>query len=318
MSAASFLGMWLCGILEQRFHHTKKTYITNEEWKGLVILGAKTGQLGNRLFHYAHWLVNSWEYGYTLYNPSFDEYGAYFARESIYEMKRGILSLWWFRQVILFLTRVVFKCMALRGMKQVGNSWLRFYRLGEGEECNLRDLDFVQLRENTKCLVVQGWLYRDPVSLQRYGDEVRQFFRISPTHEKHVIALTEKIRDENDKCVIGLHIRRGDYQNFLGGAYYYTNKQYGEVMGKVKEYFRGKELRWLICSNEPVDREAFSAFDVVLGNGQIVEDMYGFAACDYIVGPPSTYTGWAAFYGKKPIYYIEKIMGEIRFREIDG
>lgn len=318
MSAASFLGMWLCGILEQRFHHTKKTYITNEEWKGLVILGAKTGQLGNRLFHYAHWLVNSWEYGYTLYNPSFDEYGAYFARESIYEMKRGILSLWWFRQVILFLTRVVFKCMALRGMKQVGNSWLRFYRLGEGEECNLRDLDFVRLRESTKCLVVQGWLYRDPVSLQRYGDEVRQFFRILPTHEKHVIALIGKIRAGDHKSRIGLHIRRGDYKDFLGGAYYYTNEQYCEVMRKVKEYFRRKEIRWLICSNEPVDREAFSAFDIILGNGQIVEDMYGFAACDYIVGPPSTYTGWAAFYGKKPIHYIEKITGEIRFREIDG
>ena len=284
----------------------------------MVILGAKTGQLGNRLFHYAHWLANSWEYGYTLYNPSFDEYGAYFARESIYEMKRGILSLWWFRQVILFLTRVVFKCMALRGMKQVGNSWLRFYRLEEGEECNLRDLDFVQLRENTKCLVMQGWLYRDPVSLQRYGEKVRKFFRISSTHEKHVIALIGKIRAGDHKSRIGLHIRRGDYKDFLGGAYYYTNEQYCEVMRKVKEYFRGKEIRWLICSNEPVDREAFSAFDIVLGNGQIVEDMYGFTACDYIVEPPSTYTGWTAFYGKKPIYYMEKITGEIRFREIDG
>lgn len=48
----------------------------------LVILGYKTGQLGNRLFHYSHWLANSWEYGYRLYNPSFDEYGKYFYKKN--------------------------------------------------------------------------------------------------------------------------------------------------------------------------------------------------------------------------------------------
>lgn len=52
----------------------------------MVILGYKTGQLGNRLFHYSHWLANSWEYGYRLYNPSFDEYGKYFyKKDTIYE-----------------------------------------------------------------------------------------------------------------------------------------------------------------------------------------------------------------------------------------
>jgi len=49
--------------------------------RALVILGYKTGQLGNRLFHYSHWLANLWEYGYRLYNPSFDEYGKYFYKK---------------------------------------------------------------------------------------------------------------------------------------------------------------------------------------------------------------------------------------------
>lgn len=284
----------------------------------LVILAYKTGQLGNRLFHYAHWLANAWEYGYTLYNPSFDEYGMYFSRESMYEREKGPLSLWWIRQVILLLARVVFKCMAVCGKKTAGNAWIRFYRLREDEECDLRDAAFIRLREGTKCFVVQGWLYRDPISLRIHGDRVRDFFRILPMYEQRVAALMEKIRAAEDQVIIGLHLRRGDYKNFLGGIYYYTNEAYWEVMGKVETYFLGKKIRWLLCSNEPVDAEVFSSFDIVLGNGQIVEDMYAFAACDYLVGPPSTYTGWAAFYGKKPLYYIEKRSGEIQFEEING
>ena len=65
-----------------------------------------------------------------------------------------------------------------------------------------------------------------------------------------------------------------------------------------------------------MDEEAFPSFDVVLGNGQIVEDMYAFAACDYIVGPPSTYTGWASFYGDKGLYFIRNTADEIMFEKI--
>ena len=60
----------------------------------MVILGYKTGQLGNRLFHYSHWLANSWEYGYRLYNPSFDEYGKYFyKKDTIYESEYPFLDI---------------------------------------------------------------------------------------------------------------------------------------------------------------------------------------------------------------------------------
>lgn len=33
---------------------------------------------------------------------------------------------------------------------------------------------------------------------------------------------------------------------------------------------------------------------------------------------PSTYTGWSAFYGKRPLYYIEKASGEVQFRGFGG
>lgn len=80
-------------------------------------------------------------------------------------------------------------------------------------------------------------------------------------------------------------------------------------MHKVEGCFEKEKIRWLICSNEFIDLGYFSGFDTIKGNGQIVEDMYAFAACDYIVGPPSTYTGWASFYGKKPLYHNRRYRG---------
>ena len=41
-----------------------------------------------------------------------------------------------------------------------------------------------------------------------------------------------------------------------------------------------------------------------LGSGDLIEDMYGFARCDYLIGPLSTFTMWASFYGGVPLNTI--------------
>lgn len=289
----------------------------------MVVLGYPTGQLGNRLFQYAHWMGNAWAYRYSLYNHSFDDYGTYFNRnkvQSIYEAKRSFLSFCIVRKLVVFFSKIVFRYLHLRQKNTVGNRWIRFYRIRDDEECDLRNSDFIRLRESTKCLVVQGWLYRDVTSFHTYADQIRDFFRVLPEHEKNIEILIHHLRDScpPPEVVIGLHIRGGDYKDFLGGKYFYPPEQYCGVMHKVEVYFEKKKIRWLVCSNEAVDLDHFSGFDVMKGNGQIVEDMYAFAACDYIVGAPSTYTGWASFYGNKPLYYIEDIEGEIVFRKNEG
>jgi len=43
---------------------------------------------------------------------------------------------------------------------------------------------------------------------------------------------------------------------------------------------------------------------VTFGTGDLIEDMYAFARCDYLIGPPSTFTLWASFYGCVPLNLI--------------
>jgi len=33
-------------------------------------------------------------------------------------------------------------------------------------------------------------------------------------------------------------------------------------------------------------------------------DLYALAKCDYILGPLSSYSQWASFYGNKPLYQL--------------
>jgi hypothetical protein len=48
----------------------------------------------------------------------------------------------------------------------------------------------------------------------------------------------------------------------------------------------------------------FAGLNVTFGTGDLIEDMYAFASCDYLIGAPSTFTMWASFYGKVPLNVI--------------
>lgn len=106
---------------------------------------------------------------------------------------------------------------------------------------------------------------------------------------------------------VGVHIRRGDYLHYKGGRYYYTNKDYRNFMLQMERLLAngGKSVRFFIASNERIGTADFAPLNVFSNkDGDMMTDLYGLAACDYIIGPPSTYSQWASFYGKKPLKMI--------------
>jgi hypothetical protein len=125
-----------------------------------------------------------------------------------------------------------------------------------------------------------------------YGDHVEFYFN--------------KYKKGND-ILIGLHLRGGDYKIFESGKWYYTPGQYYEKMKEIAglEIFRNKKIVFVICTNEKnVSMPASEAFSIVNEERHFIEDLYLLAKCDYIIGPPSTFSIWASFYGNKPLYMI--------------
>jgi hypothetical protein len=105
--------------------------------------------------------------------------------------------------------------------------------------------------------------------------------------------------------LVGVHIRRGDYLTWRGGQYYYSDSQYRVLMDRVKGAFSPRRVRFLVCSNEKVKGEAFGGLDWYGGPGGEIEDLVSLSVCDYILGPPSSYTRWAAFIGGVPLLVVE-------------
>lgn len=104
--------------------------------------------------------------------------------------------------------------------------------------------------------------------------------------------------------LLGLHIRRRDYDVHLGGRHFYPLDVYRQAMDRMVALFAGRKVAFLLCSDEKLPDDFVAAHPATCGLGTQLGDLYTLAECDYLLGPPSTFSLWAAYYGRKPIYQM--------------
>lgn len=149
----------------------------------------------------------------------------------------------------------------------------------------------------------------------KHLESIKRIFLPAPFVIKDVEDSFEEYR-QKDCIIIGMHFRRGDYKTFENGKYYYSDLQYANMMEQTQKLFSSlnRKVIFFIASNEKISPEIFKNFSCfLLANGSPVKDMWGLANCDYILGPPSTFSAWASLYNRVPIYFIEDINKDISF-----
>ena len=152
-------------------------------------------------------------------------------------------------------------------------------------------------------MLVQDWYFRSRKNRERHRDLVRAYFTPQEHHLDGARAAVEPAR-AGGGLLVGVHIRRTDYDRFKGGSFFDSHGQYRSVMEGVEAAFPGQDATFFVCSDAPVPRDVFAGLNVFRGNGHQVEDLYALALCDRLVGPPSTYSAWASWYGDVPRYQI--------------
>lgn len=180
-----------------------------------------------------------------------------------------------------------------------GNRWVRVYRLQEGERLDLGDATVREALTTAKLVVLQGWLFRDWEALERHEDEVRRILSPDATVQAEARSLVEVARGDGD-VLVGVHIRQGDYRRHLGGRFYFSTDAYVHVMERIRDLLKG-EVRFLVATDTPQDWALFAHLPCTRSNGAPLQDLFGLAACDYLFGPPSSFTLWASFYGRTPL-----------------
>ena len=260
----------------------------------MLIMPHPYGWLANRLVLATAFIVQAEEYGDSFLHLAFGDYFRYFegTRHSPFLYHRATCP------------------HPQRKSKLFGcvNIWNTFDK--RGEPYMLDQAAFLEKQRATQCLFVVGWSFRTPSAIGlKHKSVVKNFFTPIALHRDAVARLTDKLRAGAD-CVVGVHIRQTDYKKFANGKYFYTMDVYRRAMRDLANQLKGR-TRFLLCSDAPVDHTAFKDFDVMTGTGHLIEDNYTLAACDYIIGPPSTYTAWASYYGNVPKQFIQSSEAKI-------
>ena len=159
---------------------------------------------------------------------------------------------------------------------------------------------------SAEMLVLDGWGLSSGELLQRHRLSVLKYLAPAQEIEAEVAhrlsGLRERLRPAQP--LIGVHVRRGDYAEWQGGKHFFSWEQYQSIARTLCEDQRLGFPRVLVCSNEPPPQGCFQDLDVVVSDGSAIVDLYQLAGCDAVVGPPSTFTGWASFSSQVPVFSI--------------
>jgi hypothetical protein len=177
----------------------------------------------------------------------------------------------------------------------------------------LDDEAFLDSLRTARVVFIGGWLDLKHVRFEQ-PDGIRAHFTPVARHRTAITALISRARATCD-VLIGVHIRQGDYAGFLGGRYFFPTDAYVRVMKAAAALFPGRRVGFLVCSNTPQAISDPALPLIARGTGDAIEDMYSLAECDCIIGPPSTYSLWASFYGKKPLWEMHDASGTPKLEE---
>jgi Glycosyl transferase family 11 len=158
-------------------------------------------------------------------------------------------------------------------------------------------------------------LFQQPL-VEKHADYLRKRFQPNHQYQSQVTSFLSTLRKDFD-VLVGLHIRRGDYSRYRNGQWYFTNAQYHRWMQQVVAQFPHQKLCFVLASNEDIDLTQFQPLRVYKAPGHFITDMYSLAGCDLIMGSPSTFSGWASFMGKVPIYFLQDATQAVQLEKAD-
>lgn len=280
----------------------------------MIIVANKSGQLCNQLVLFAHAFATAMEsnqrirhiFGYSL-NQYFDFDHEF--RKLI--LHRDIQKISWCLEYLKYREYKRFKKIKIillgRDLKVPSKDEMR----KTAQQCRKKGIH-----------IISYWQYRDYEALFLHQDKIRKIFKPRQHICEEVNDIIKAMNKLDHEVYIAVHMRRGDYKTWCNGRFYFSNETYKRWMQDVAKSCN-KRCVFVLFSNEKIEQEVFAdySYKVIVAKGDTIHDLYTMASCDYIMGPPSTFSWWAAFYGHK-LYctlYDEQMKVSLKqFRHVEG
>ena len=246
----------------------------------MIVTPLPCGRMGNRISLAAHFIAHVEEHGGTYLNLAFQPYNRFF------EGTRG---------------RLFLRYVSSKGRKPDGAPrWRRPFAVRTDgwfkRDVDMGSPEFLDLERRAAVLFCGVWLFRDKGSFRKHAAAIRRFFRPVAKWREPAEACVAAAREGADRLV-AVHMRLTDYAKFNGGAWFYAPADYRRWMEQTAALHPGR-TRFLLFSDAPIPAEAFDGLDWRPGPLHPVSAQHAMSLCDAILGPPSTFSGWASFMGR--------------------
>ncbi len=271
--------------------------------KPWLILKRDYGQLGNRLHTHANALSYAIEHDLNLLNLSFIGFASHFLPHKGLSIDRHLPHASLFHhllrlpQVISLLQRLA---LSDRHLAKLANN-LYIVQREDHETLEETELDrTLSSYHKPPRVLIRAWDLRCQQSLQKHAPEIRR--RLTPT-KATCDAVTHLLSSlPRHDMLVGLHARRGDYALWQDGLHYHSWEQYAEWLHQTHAVLlrNGNHPTYLLCSDELPPADTFSPLPVAIEQRPIMTDLHALSSCQLLLGPPSSFSSWAAFYGKVP------------------
>lgn len=180
------------------------------------------------------------------------------------------------------------------------------------EDCDPVALERMMLRH--RHIVVSGWFVRYYDLFLKYRQEICDLFRID---EQYTEPVKEKMKHSSllTSLKLGVHIRRGDYAQWHDGKYCYDDEVYARHINRFAELHPDKDVHVYLSTNDAsVTEERYQQLcphvHIHHLQGNAPEDLFMLSECDYLMGPPSTFSLVAAMYRDIPLYRMDTANAE--------
>jgi hypothetical protein len=271
----------------------------------MIIVNDKPGQLCNRLWAYSFFIAYALKQSITIYIPHLKEYRQYF--ENLYSIPHVHFAVVKNLQSVDTLTfhsyRLITKVL------RIISSWFNLHI----PRIYLDPYNWTReswrpsvLNKKGNIVFLGSWFHpKDVSALLEYKDVIVKLFEPRTIYKNRVDTLFRELRNYQD-VIVGIHIRRGDYARFYGGIYLFDDNVYKNYMKAVQDAFSGKRVCFFLSSDEMIVNSHFNGYKIAyLERPVMVEDVYALSQCDYILGPPSTFSMWASFIGDVPLRIVK-------------
>ena len=270
--------------------------------KKLIIVCDQYGRLGNRLHLFAQFITYAKKNNYVVWMPGFFDYWHFFPKldhRPTFASRFYPFSMFAPEDVFYTFNFIFRKASQLKENPLFCS--LTFSDYNDGDPWNIIE------QSKSRLILFSGFIFHEyMLDCSSAISEINNFFRPASRYIDEINAPIENLKSRNE-LVCGVLVRQTDYRSWNDGKYFYTSKQYAEFLHSLNNSFKNKKIGFFIATDEVQDDKIYSKIDCIVRVGYPVENLYSLSLCDLLVGPPSSYIGWASLVSETPIISITDI-----------